>query len=80
MLKFDTNDYAKEIEMFLDYMKGKLHQAWDEENKGNNKLIDALYNSKFQLTFEGATLDLYFGACEFQSLEKCLEDILEENK
>lgn len=80
MLKFETNNYAKEIEIFLSYMRGKLERAWEEENKGNNKPIDELYNSKFQITFEGATLDLYFGACEFQSLEDCLQAIMEENE
>lgn len=80
MLKFETNDYAKEIEIFLSYMRGKLTRAWDEENKGNNEPIEQLYNSKFTITFEGASLDLYFGACEFQRLEDCLQEILEENE
>lgn len=78
MLKFDTNNYGKEIEIFLDYMRGKLYYAWDEEEKGNNKPIEKLYNSHFTITFEGATLELGFGACEFQGLENYLEDVLGE--
>ena len=79
MLKFETNNYAKEIEIFLSYMRGKLYRAWEEEDEGNNEPINQLYQSKFTLTFEGATLELNFGACEFQSLEDCLESILEDN-
>lgn len=79
MLKFDTTNYGQEIEIFLTYMRGKLEKAWEEENKGNNKPIDHLYNeSTFRITFEGATLELCFGAIEFQSLEDALQNILEE--
>lgn len=78
MLKFETNNYGKEIEIFLDYMRGKLHRAWDEEEKGNDEPIEKLYSTSFKITWEGATLELGFGACEFQSLEDCLESILDE--
>ena len=78
MLKFDTNDYGKEIEIFLDYMRGKLHRAWNEEANGNNEPIEKLYDSTFKITWEGATLELCFGASEFQGLEDFLENILDE--
>lgn len=80
MLKFHPTTYEQEIEIFLDYMRGKLHRAWAEEEKGNDEPIEELYNSSFKIIFEGATLELGFGACEFQSLEDCLEAILEEYK
>lgn len=80
MLKFHPTTYAQEIEIFLDYMRGKLERAWEEENKGNSDPIQELYQSSFKIIFEGATLELDFGACEFQSLEECLEAILEDNQ
>lgn len=78
MLIFDTNTYGKEIEIFLNYMRGKLHRAWDEEEKGNNEPIEKLYSAKFKISWEGATLELYFGASEFQNIEDCLQAILDE--
>ena len=78
MLSFEINDYVKEIETFLAYMRGRLFQAWDEEEKGNNEPIEKLYNSKFVIKFEGATLELDFGASEFQGLEDYLQNLLEE--
>lgn len=75
MLKFN---YPKEIEIFTKYLEEQLNFAWDEEEKGNNKPIEKLYDEKFELTFRGATIELYFGAIEYDSIIECLERIKEE--
>ncbi len=79
MSKSDTYNYPKEIETFIDYLNRQLDHAWEEESKGSNEAMDALYNEKFEITFRGITLELYFGACEFNALIECLETIKEEN-
>lgn len=77
MLKFD---YSKEIEIFTDYVEEQLKFAWEEETKGNNTPIEKLYDEKFELTFRGATIELYFGAIEYDSIIDCLKRIKEENE
>jgi hypothetical protein len=79
MVKLNTNEYNQDIEFFLSYMRGKLERAWEQESKGNEKPLHHLYNeATFQITFEGVTLELGFGACEFQNLEDALQNILDE--
>lgn len=77
MLKFD---YPKEIEIFTNYVEEQLKFAWEEETKGNNAPIEKLYDEKFELTFRGATIELYFGAIEYDSIIDCLKKIKEENE
>jgi hypothetical protein len=80
MLKFDIDNYKKEIELFIDYMNESLTNAWNEEEKGNNEPIEKLYNSSINISFNGATLELCVAPCEFDSIIECLNYIKEESE
>lgn len=79
MLKFDVNNYEKQIEYFIEHMNKSLAHAWDEEEKGNNAPIEQLYNSSINISFNGVTLELCVSPCEFDSIIECLEYIKENN-
>ena len=76
-MKFEST-YEEEIRAFRKYITYLLNKAWEEENKGNNAPIETLYNETFKLSFKGATIEIAFGACEFQAIEDCLFRIEEE--
>ena len=69
--------YREEVKAFREYIEYSLVNAWKEEEKGNSKPIEDVYNSGFQITFRGATLNLDFAPCEFDAITHCLE-IIEE--
>lgn len=69
--------YREEVKAFKEYIEYSLANAWEEEEKGNNKPIEELYNGGFKITFRGTTLKLDFAPCEFDSITHCLE-IIEE--
>lgn len=80
MLKFDNMSYEQEIQVFIDYMNTSLTSAWEDEERGNNKPIETLYNSSINISFNGMTLELCVAPCEFDSITNCLEYIKEHSK
>lgn len=71
-------NYREQIENFQNHVESELENAWSEEEKGNPELTKALYNETFKITFKGKTLELYMGACEYESILECLDRIKEE--
>lgn len=73
-----TNTYKEEIENFQNHMESTLEDAWNEEDNGNNEPIAKLHNESITITFKGQTLELAFGATEYETLLECLDRIKEE--
>ena len=71
--------YQKQMQDFLKMMQGRLQNAFDEQDNGNNTPIEKLYNQSFTLSFMGKTCRLDFGAFEYQEIEQMLQNIIEEN-
>lgn len=70
--------YTKQLKDFLNMLQGRLSNAFDEQDKGNNAPMEKLYNQTFYLSFMGKTCSLDFGASEFQAIESMLQELLEE--
>ena len=71
-------NYRDEIENFQNYMESTLEEAWEEEDNGNSEQILKLHNESITISFKGQTLELAFGATEYESLLECLDRIKEE--
>lgn len=67
--------YEEEIKAFRKYIEYLLAKAWEDEERGDSKPIEALYNETFKLTFKGATIELSFGPDEFECITNALEEI-----
>ena len=78
MSKFDT--YMKELDSFIDHMEKQLDHAHNESLKKNYMPFNELYETTFTLTFRGTTLEIPFGAIEYNNLLECLENISKESK
>lgn len=73
-----TNTYKEEIENFQNHMESTLEDAWNEEDNGNSEPIEQLHKESIKITFKGQTLNLAFGATEYETLLECLDRIKEE--
>lgn len=71
-------NYKEEIENFQHHIESKLEDAWAEAAYGNEELKKALYNEPIIISFGGQTLELAFGATEYENLMECLDRIKEE--
>ena len=69
--------YKEDVKAFKEYIEYSLNKAWEEEENGNSKPLEELYNGGFKLTFKGATIELDFAPCEFDAITHCLE-VIEE--
>lgn len=67
--------YQEELRAFRGYVEYLLNKAWDEEERGNNEPIQALYKETFKLSFKGLTIELGFGPDEFECITNALEEI-----
>ena len=70
-------DYVKQLKDFKQYMDACLTVLTDH---GDSDLIDAFYNSDFEITFRGKKVTLYNSADVFSTIENMLEIEIDENE
>ena len=73
-----NKQYCKEVVMFKYNMQKALESAWEAQEEGNEAPIEKLRKEPIKISFGGQTLELAFGATEFESIIECLEKIIEE--
>ena len=78
MVKIELDNYSKEVACFLNYMDGTISDAFNDQDNGNNKPMEELEKGGFKLSFNGASIDLWFEATSYDAIRDALVRIMEE--
>ena len=70
-------DYVKQLKDFKQYMDACFTVLMEH---GDSDLIDAFYNSDFEITFRGKKVTLYNSADVYCTIENMLQIEIDENE
>lgn len=72
-------NYAQEIEFFVEHMEKSMERALEEDKQGNEELYHQIMNEPIRISYNGASIELVTGPCEWETIIDCLLDIAKES-
>ena len=70
--------YVQEIEFFVEHMENSMVRALEEDEKGNEELYHQFMNEPIRISFNGASIELVTGPCEWEHIIQSLLNIAKE--